>query len=1078
MKCALAAISLTLLLATAVSAQNFRGGIKGVVTDESGAILPSAIVRATNEATSLMNSTVASSAGEFSFLDMPLGNYTVEVSQSGFETMKINGIRVSGGTVYDLPVKLSLARVSSSVEVSAAAVEVETSTAAQTNVVPAKTVQDLPVNGRNYTQMIAFTAGFAGTGGSGAINGLRSGQINQQIEGVDNNDDANNSSAANQGGVQGIPGVIFPLDAIEEFSVQSQSGAETGRSPGAVVNLIVKSGGNQVHGSAYYYNRNEALAAASPFAAAGTPKSELRNQNFGGSAGGPIKKDKTFYFVTYEEQKFIIGQASYATEPSYAYQAAAKQLLTQYGVPVNPVAQNLLNTLWPSSLLNGPAAANNYYATTPETGYSHNGLAKMDHSFNDANRLSFRWYTGQGSQTAPLSSFIPYYYQVGPMHVHNIAAILNSTISPTITNELLLGVNYFHQAFHDAFSGFDPAASGFVTGITGPFLQGAPNLNISGFDQTGLSPISGRQDYTGHLVDTVSMVKGKHQIRLGAESRRVSLFEIGAGAGNNWGGRGNFSFTGQVGPWSSLLSAKGYDTNIVSLADFLAGDVFSSTIEAGNVNRNVGQNNVNAFVSDTWQVTRKLSVNLGLRWDYLSPLTDGDHNLSTFDPSVAGGIAVVGEQIPQLYPSDFKMFSPRIGLAYQPGGIDGLVIRAGFGLYYDTPSGNTFLAQGSLSNNGAIGVDANPAGSSPVFAEARSGYTINYGQPIFPTSLCICGNNVFGLFGVSQQFTPSDTMNFSFNIEKSLGKNTILQVGYVGSEARHLVTISDINQPALGSNFISGTNAAGFTALQQSRPYFAQFPNFGAIDELQSNGTSNYNSLQVIVRTKSWHGLISQYAYTWSHNLEELASGSTLPENSNNIMGDYGNASYDIRHQFKGYLIYDIPAAPIGPKWLTSGWQTNSFMYIRTGRPVVIKASSDTSGTLEGTQRANIVGDPFAGESHDFTDGESLRWFNPAAFVNPPTGTFGSMQKDSVFGPGFASVDLSVFRTFPIKEKMRLQFRAEMFNVFNHVNLAQPSAKVGSSLGLIGSTLSASAGQPGIGPGEPFNMQLALKLLF
>jgi hypothetical protein len=1078
MKCAVSTVSLFLLLATAVSAQNFRGGIKGVVTDESGAILPSAIVKATNEATSLVNSTVASSAGEFSFLDMPLGNYTVEVTQSGFETMKINGIRVSGGTIYDLPVKLSVARVSSSVEVSAAAVALETSTAAQTNVVPTKTVQDLPVNGRNFTQMIAFAAGFSGTGGSGTFNGSRSGQVNQQIEGVDNNDDANNSSAANQGGVQGIPGVIFPLDAIEEFSVQSQGGAESGRSPGAVVNLIVKSGGNQVHGSAYYYNRNEALAAASPFAAPGTPKSELRNQNFGGSVGGPIKKDKTFFFLTYEEQKFIIGQATYTTEPSYAYQTAATQLLTQYGVPVNPVAQNLLNTLWPSNLLNGPAAPNNYYATTPETGFSHNGLAKVDHSINDANRLSFRWYVGQGSQTAPLSSFIPYYYQVGPMHVHNIAAILNSTISPTITNQLLVGVNYFHQAFHDAYSGFDPAASGFVTGITGPFLQGAPNLNISGFDQTGLSPISGRQDYTGHLVDTLSMVKGKHQIRVGVESRRTALFEIGAGAGNNWGGRGNFSFTGQVGPWSSLLSAKGYDTNIVSLADFLAGDVFSSTIEAGNVNRNVGQNNVNAFVNDTWQVTRQLSLNLGLRWDYLSPLTDGDHNLSTFDPNVAGGIAVVGEQIPQLYPSDFKMFSPRIGLAYQPRGIDGLVIRAGFGLFYDTPSGNTFLAQGSLSNNGAIGVDANPAGSSPVFAESRSGYTINYGQPIFPTSLCTCGNNVFGLFGVSQQFTPSDTMNFSFNIEKTLGKNTILQIGYVGSEGRHLVTISDINQAALGSNFIKGSNAAGFTALQQSRPYFGEFPNFGAIDELQSNGTSNYNSLQVTIRTKSWHGLISQYAYTWGHNLEELSSGSTLPQNSNNIMGDYGNAANDIRHQFKGYLIYDIPAAKIGPKWLTSGWQANSFLYIRTGKPVLIKASSDTSGTLEGTQRANIVGDPFAGEDHDFTTGQSLRWFNPAAFVNPATGTFGSMQKDSVFGPGFSSVDLSVFRTFAIKERMRLQFRAEMFNVFNRVNLAQPSAKVGSSLGLIGSTLSASAGQPGIGPGEPFNMQLALKLLF
>jgi hypothetical protein len=228
------------------------------------------------------------------------------------------------------------------VEVSAAAVTVETTTAVQTTAVPTKTVQDLPVNGRNFTQLVAFAPGFAGYGGSGSINGSRSGQTNQQIEGIDNNDGANNSSAANQGGIQGIPGVIMPLDALEEFSVQTHSGPEVGRDSGGTVNLIIKSGTNQLHGSAYYYNRNEFFAAASPFSAPGTPKSEIRNQHYGFSGGGPIIKDKTFYFASFEEQKFIIGQATYSTEPSYAYQAAARQLLAQYGAQVNPVAQALL----------------------------------------------------------------------------------------------------------------------------------------------------------------------------------------------------------------------------------------------------------------------------------------------------------------------------------------------------------------------------------------------------------------------------------------------------------------------------------------------------------------------------------------------------------------------------------------------------------------------------------------------------------------------------------------------------------------------------------------------------------------
>ena len=1067
--------ALGLLLLSLSSAQVFRGGIQGTITDESGAVLNAAIVKATGTATGQVYSTLSSSGGEFAFHDLPLGEYSVSINAPGFEALKVNGVNVSAGAVYNLPVHVSLAKVSSTVEVSASAISLETANVTQTDVIPTVTVASLPVNGRNFTQLVALAPGFAGYGGSGSFNGARSGQINQQIEGIDNNDAANNSSAANQGGIQSIPGVLMPLDAIEEFSVQSQSGAEVGRNGAAVVNLIIKSGTNQLHGTAYYYNRNEALSAGSPFSAEGTPKLKLRNQHYGFSFGGPIRKDKTFYFVTYEAQKFIIGQRTLTTQPSYAYQASARQLLAQYGVPVNPVSVNLLNMLWPSYLLNGPAAPNNYFATTPETGYSHNGLVKVDHSFNDRNRLSLRWYAGQGSQTAPLSSFIPDYYQVGPMHVHNYSAILNSIPSATITNQLLLGVNYFHQAFRDANTAADPAAAGFVTGVTGPNLVGSPNFAIGGFDPTGLSPISGRQDYTAHIGDTVSIVLGRHQIRFGGEYRRTQLFEVGAGAGNNWGGRGNFTVNGQVGPWASLLSRPGQDTNIVALADFMAGNVYSSTIIAGNVDREVSLNSFNLYVQDGWQLTRKLNLNLGLRWDYLSPLGDDKKDLSTFRPDVPGGIAVVGDQISSLYPAASRMFAPRLGAAYQIN--NGLLLRAGFGLFWDTPSGNTLLAQGSLSNNGAIGVNANPGGTRPVYAISRSGYTFAAGQPIFPTSLAIAGNNIFGLFSVNPDFTPSDTMNFSFNIEKTLGSNALLQLGYVGSQARHLAIIRDINQPALGSNFVNRP-INGFSYLQQTRPYFSSFPNFGAIDQLENGGTSNYNSFQAFLRFKTWHGLTSQYSYTWSHALEELASSSTLPQDSTNYMDDYGNSTNDVRHQFKGYLVYDVPAAKVGPKWLARGWQVNSLLYLRTGRPVIIRASSATSGTLEGTERANIVGDPFNGTDHTFVQGQSLRWFSPAAFVNPANGQFGSMQKNSVYGPGFATVDLSVFKNIPIRERLRAEFRVEMFNIFNHVNLGPPSSRVGSSLGQIGSTLGASSGQPGIGPGEPFNMQLALKFVF
>jgi len=222
----------------------------------------------------------------------------------------------------------------------------------------------------------------------------------------------------------------------------------------------------------------------------------------------------------------------------------------------------------------------------------------------------------------------------------------------------------------------------------------------------------------------------------------------------------------------------------VALADFLAGNVFSSTIIAGNVGREVSQNAMNLYIQDGWQVSRKLNLSLGLRWDSLSPLSDDKRDLSVFRPDVPGGLAVVGDQVSELYPTARKMFAPRVGAAYQLN--SGLALRAGFGMFWDTPSGNTFLAQGSLSNNGAIGVDANPAGTRAVYAIARSGYTFTSGQAIFPSSLAIAGSNIFGLFTVSPDFTPGNTMNFNLNLEKTLGNNVMAQVGYVGSLGRHL----------------------------------------------------------------------------------------------------------------------------------------------------------------------------------------------------------------------------------------------------------------------------------------------------
>src|SRR5258707_391169 len=294
------AVVMILTLGVAANAQTFRGAINGTVTDPSGSSVPNAQVKATESATGIDHATVTTSDGGFAFQDIPLGQYKVTVTAPGFPPYTVDKVEVSAGTIYTLNVKLTLQSTTTTVEVSAAALTLDTSTATQNMTIASDVVQDVPLNGRDFTQLIATAPGYGGysVGGFGSMNGTRPNQINWQIDGVDNNDFWHNIPAVNQGGVSGIAGVVLPIDSVEEFSAQTQSGSESGRNAGGTVNLVVKSGGNALHGSVYYFNRNEFYGAGSPFLAPGSKRPRLRNENYGFSVGGPIFKNKTFYFVS------------------------------------------------------------------------------------------------------------------------------------------------------------------------------------------------------------------------------------------------------------------------------------------------------------------------------------------------------------------------------------------------------------------------------------------------------------------------------------------------------------------------------------------------------------------------------------------------------------------------------------------------------------------------------------------------------------------------------------------------------------------------------------------------------------
>src|ERR1700733_3917848 len=595
-----------LLGAAFAGAQNFRGGINGTVTDQAGAAIPGAQVQITDDATGVTKTTVASSAGEFNFPDLPLGVYTVSATSSGFETLKVEKVQVSAGTIYTLPLKLAVASQATTVEVNAARVALDTTTPTQTTVLTGKAIQDIPLNGRDFTQMIGMAPGYAGysLGGYGSVNGTRANQINWQIDGSDNNDLWHNIPAVNQGGVENIAGITLPIDSVEEFSLETQGSPESGRNPGGSVNLVTKSGTNQIHGSAYYYNRNEALAEVSPFQQGNPP---LRNQQWGESAGGPIWKNHTFWFENFEKQQFTIATGYQGTEPSAAYQASAAPVLAYYGVPQNSAITNLLPVLWPKGSLDGPAASPNYSAPAPEIGYSYNGVIKVDQTFNDRQSISARAFLGQGNQIAPVCNCVlPYYFESAPIHVYNYSLVDNWTLTPQITNQVMMGVNYFNQVFNDQQTGFDVDSLGFVT--NSPYTN-APNININGFESIGNTPPEGRNDITGHIDHAVSWMKSRHEFRFGGEYRNAQVDEF-----YQRHSVGTFVFNGSTGPWAAdYTSCTGYfATNaslssacqaktlgsILSMSDFLAGDMASASIARGNAERQGFINTFDLFAQD------------------------------------------------------------------------------------------------------------------------------------------------------------------------------------------------------------------------------------------------------------------------------------------------------------------------------------------------------------------------------------------------------------------------------------------------------------------------------------------------
>jgi Carboxypeptidase regulatory-like domain len=1049
---------LAALLSSSAFTQTFRGGITGNVTDATGAAIAGAEVQAVNTATQLRRETTTTGTGEFTIPDLPLGSYDVTVSHTGFDKVRAENVAVEVGKVTGLRLSMKVASQTQTVEVAASAVSIDTDSSTLNQVIPDKAVQDMPLNGRDFTQLIKLAPG---VNGAGSINGARIAQNNWQIDGADNNDAWHNSAAVNQGGVSGVAGTLLPIDAIDQFSVQSNANAEAGRNGGGSINMVVKSGSNSLHGTLYYFNRNDALAANTPFAPAGSAKPKLKNNQFGGSLGGAIVRDKLFYFITYERQKFIVGNGTSATEPSAAWVAQATTVLNRYGIPVNPVSTNLLS-FWPARGRMGPATTNNFFSSDNSDNYSDNGIGKIDYVVNARNNIAFRYFVGTGAQTAPVGSPYHDYYQVAPSRMHNFSLVYNRVITPKLVSQTLAGVNYFKQTFNDFNTGFNPIAAGLNTGVTSPGLTGSPDIAISGFDEIGLTPPLGRIDTTGHLTQSLSYTTGRHQYRFGGEYRRARLdvfYQRNA--------RGTFSFDGTQGPWANDSTVS---NNLKNLSDFLAGFVSSSSLQVGQMQDDYYMNSGSLFAQDTFKLSSHLTLNYGVRWEYFGPFYDHTNRFSVFIPNQ--GIKFIGKDLDSLYPRRWNNFAPRFGFAYSPGNNQKFVVRGNYGIYYDSPNLNAF-GDNRPPNSGATGIIYNPAGSNPIFSTTRANYTIVKDQPVF-------GNPSlppppYGIFSVDQGFKNASLQNYSVNAQYQIGNGLVAEAGYVGSLGHHLLTVLDINMAPPSTLGTAATRSVQNTL----RPFYSQFPNYATINQVSTGANSHYNGFIASIRSNAWHRLTSKFSYTVGHAVDDASAVRGLtPTDSRNLRFDYGDSSFDVRHTFTSYITYDLPSPHAGPKLLVRGWQLNSLMAFYTGFPITVLAGKNISGTFENKDRVDVTGDPYSGLNHSLTNGY-VQWLNPAAFALPAPGTFGNEKRNMFRGPGFADVDFSVFKNTPITERVTTQFRVEMFNIFNRRNLPVPNSTFSSgSFGRISDTIGDYNGATGIGAGEPFNVQLALKIIF
>jgi len=1103
-----------------------RGAITGRILDSSGAVVPSATVTITNKATGVAVTTSADADGEYQVLTLIPGTYTVKATAAGFESVLRDDIHLHVQDLLSIDFALKVGSVNAEIVVTARESMLETQTADLGSVVNEQRINDLPLNGRRYADLALLEPGVAKFYAPAnpapdrfSANGNSELQNNFLLDGIDNNSFSENLQELSMQVVQPPP------DALQEFKIQTRTySAEFGNSAGAVVNATLKSGTNGYHGDLYEFFRNKVLDANQWINnLTGFPRSGFSQNQFGGTFGGPIKKDKLFFFGDLERFTSRNGDTVQSTVPTplmtqgnfteLPYALANPQVPGQSGCYVgniiqpgcfDPVAQKLMGLVAGTATPNIPTAvalegipgswtgAPNYvFATSvPDDVYSLDG--RIDYTLDPKDQIfgsySYRHVDKQdprwtGNPLIGNGNFATQYR----WHQQSVALGWTRTLSNSLVNDVRFGFSrdYAHSDPNGLTVGTSEAESAIgLSGIpNGPGSAGIPPFFIGGLTTEGSA--AWRPQYQisqgWNLVENLNWLKGTHSFKFGYQYIRRSdnFLDIEAPQG--------------------LILETGVVTSSFAMAlpDLLLGDANLVIFTTPHVVHYFTPGH-SFYAMDTWKANSKLTLTYGLRYELFAPLIDRNNETTNFTPLNGGGLITAASNASGWYGRALihpalNNFAPRFGFAYQM--LPRLVWRGGYGVFYQHVNriGSEALLQ--LNPPQFVDTQISTGGTSAVF-QLKDG---------FPSSIIdATAPPLYDLHIRAQdpnQRTPYVEQT-SFGLEYQLLGDTVISATYVGNWGRKEERVRDANQP-LVTGFDTGCPILQYPyANLNTVSTVDTFAGAGLpcattgthayLEDATFDGNSNYNSVEFALRRRISNGLSYSLGYTFAHGLANYRDNLTaqqLPQNSYNYSAEMGNSVLDVRSRFVGNFLWELPLGQgkrfmsgdnFAGRWL-GGWQFNGIVTLQTGTPFNVTANND--GLVDGNNPvyANCIGNPYAGATTNpklFTTTGFI--INPAAFSQPGPGQFGTCAPYQFYGPGIQTWDLSLFKQFKFTERYQLQFRTEFFNAFNHPNFANPNANIGSpgSFGKVNNTLAPILGTDSGGPGDPREIQFALKLYF